>query len=79
MTESLGLPARSADASRALVVDDDQQVRRTLCRVLKAIGISPAEAMVELQRCAGLQFDPDVVAAFQRAFPDVSKLPIEIS
>ncbi len=39
----------------------------------------PDEAMVELQRCAGLQFDPDVVAAFQRAFSDVSKLPIEIS
>jgi putative nucleotidyltransferase with HDIG domain len=38
----------------------------------------PAEAMEELQRCAGLQFDPDVVTAFQRAFPDVSKLPLEI-
>ncbi len=37
----------------------------------------PDEAMAELQRCAGLQFDPDVVTAFQRAFPDVSKLPLE--
>ncbi len=39
----------------------------------------PAVAMEELQRCAGLQFDPDVVTAFLRAFPDSSKLPIEIA
>jgi putative nucleotidyltransferase with HDIG domain len=38
----------------------------------------PAHAMEELQRCAGLQFDPDVVTAFHRAFPDASKLPLEI-
>lgn len=38
----------------------------------------PDEAMEELQRCAGLQFDPDVVAAFQKAFPDLSKLPIDL-
>lgn len=34
-------------------------------------------AMVELERCAGLQFDSDVVVAFQQAFPDVRALPIE--
>jgi len=39
----------------------------------------PSDAMEELQRCAGLQFDPDVVAAFQRAFPDLSKLPVEVA
>ena len=44
MSDFIGLPTRPADASRALVVDDDAQVRRTLCRVLKAIGISPTEA-----------------------------------
>lgn len=33
------------------------------------------EAMEELRRCAGRQFDPDVVAAFERAFPDLDKLP----
>ena len=38
----------------------------------------PGVAMGELQRCAGLQFDPDVVTAFLRAFPDPAKLPIEI-
>jgi putative nucleotidyltransferase with HDIG domain len=35
----------------------------------------PEDAMEELSRCAGLQFDPDVVAAFHRAFPDMKKLP----
>jgi putative two-component system response regulator len=38
----------------------------------------PADAVQELQRCAGSHFDPDVVAAFVRAFPDVSALPISI-
>jgi putative nucleotidyltransferase with HDIG domain len=38
----------------------------------------PAEAVQELQRCAGTHFDPEVVAAFVRAFPDVSALPISI-
>jgi putative nucleotidyltransferase with HDIG domain len=38
----------------------------------------PADAVQELQRCAGTHFDPDVVAAFVRAFPDVSALPISI-
>jgi putative nucleotidyltransferase with HDIG domain len=36
----------------------------------------PADAVQELQRCAGTHFDPEVVAAFARAFPDVSALPI---
>jgi len=38
----------------------------------------PEEAMEELQRCAGLQFDPDVVAAFQRAFPDLTRIPVDV-
>lgn len=38
----------------------------------------PDDAMNELQRFAGVQFDPDVVLAFQRAFPDASKLPISV-
>lgn len=37
---------------------------------------SPADAMDELHRCRKTQFDPDVVEAFQRAFPDLSKLPL---
>jgi len=36
------------------------------------------EAMEELVRFAGVQFDPAVVSAFQKAFPDVEKLPITV-
>jgi response regulator RpfG family c-di-GMP phosphodiesterase len=36
----------------------------------------PEEALAELKRCAGTHFDPDVVEAFLRAFPDPSVLPI---
>jgi HD-GYP domain-containing protein (c-di-GMP phosphodiesterase class II) len=37
---------------------------------------TPAEAMIELDRCAGSHFDPDVVHAFKAAFPDPSVLPL---
>jgi HD-GYP domain-containing protein (c-di-GMP phosphodiesterase class II) len=30
--------------------------------------------MEELTRCAGTQFDAEVVAAFRRAFPDPARL-----
>jgi cyclic di-GMP phosphodiesterase len=36
------------------------------------------EAMQELVRFAGVQFDSDVVVAFQKAFPDMEKLPISV-
>jgi putative nucleotidyltransferase with HDIG domain len=39
----------------------------------------PADAMEELHRCAGIQFDPDVVAAFLKAFPEPSKLPLAVA
>jgi putative nucleotidyltransferase with HDIG domain len=39
---------------------------------------APNEAMHELLRFAGVQFDSDVVAAFQKAFPDLEKLPISV-
>lgn len=35
-----------------------------------------ASAVEELVRCAGPQFDPDVVAAFRRAFPDPARMPL---
>jgi putative two-component system response regulator len=38
----------------------------------------PAEAMEELRRFSGVQFDADVVNAFHKAYPDVSKLPISV-
>ena len=37
-----------------------------------------SEAMEELVRFAGVQFDPAVVSAFRKAFPDVEKLPISV-
>ena len=38
--------------------------------------MAPAVALAEISRFGGLHFDLDVVAAFQRAFPDPGKLPI---
>jgi putative two-component system response regulator len=35
---------------------------------------TPVDAVAELQRCAGTQFDTDVVGAFLRAFPDPTAL-----
>jgi HD-GYP domain-containing protein (c-di-GMP phosphodiesterase class II) len=34
------------------------------------------EAVAELRRCVGWQFDAECVEAFARAYPDVSQLPI---
>ena len=36
---------------------------------------SPKDALAELRRCAGTQFDPAVVAAFERALPQVGSPP----
>jgi response regulator RpfG family c-di-GMP phosphodiesterase len=36
----------------------------------------PEEALEELRRCSGWQFDRECVDAFARAFPDVTRLPI---
>jgi putative two-component system response regulator len=38
---------------------------------------APADAMRELERCSGSQFDPSIVTAFVASFPDPSKLPLE--
>ena len=37
---------------------------------------TPGEAIDELDRCAGTHFDAPIVSAFQRAFPDMERLPI---
>ena len=37
---------------------------------------TPGEAVDELERCAGSHFDAPIVSAFQRAFPDMERLPI---
>ena len=39
---------------------------------------TPVDALEELRRCAGAHFDTEVVDAFQRAFTDVSALPISL-
>ena len=39
---------------------------------------SAGDALHELIRFAGVQFDPDVVNAFTRAFPEVDRLPISV-
>jgi len=39
---------------------------------------SAGDALHELIRFAGVQFDPDVVNAFTRAFPEVERLPISV-
>ena len=39
---------------------------------------TPMEAILELDRCVGSHFDPDVVAAFKQAFPDPSLLPLAV-
>lgn len=38
----------------------------------------PEEAFEELARCVGTHFDPDVVRAFQDAFPNPSLLPLTV-
>lgn len=40
--------------------------------------LAPASAYDELRRCRGLQFDPAVVDAFCKAFPDPARLPIHV-
>jgi response regulator RpfG family c-di-GMP phosphodiesterase len=39
--------------------------------------MSPQWALEEIARCSGKQFDPDVVEAFYRAYPDQESLPID--
>ena len=39
---------------------------------------TPDQAVQELQRCAGTHFDPEVVQAFLRAFPDMAALPLSL-
>jgi putative nucleotidyltransferase with HDIG domain len=67
--EAIPLPARVvslADAFDAM----------TSVRPYRA-AMSPQEALDEINRCIGTQFDAEVVSAFCRAFPDLNGLPID--
>jgi diguanylate cyclase (GGDEF)-like protein/PAS domain S-box-containing protein len=64
LRESTSLPMPSAPRRSVLVVDDDQSVRRSTCRVLADAGYSVVEAKTghEALRCAaGTLFDAAVV------------------
>lgn len=68
--EAIPLPARVvsvADAFDAMTTSRAYRPSRL-----------PDEAMRELERGAGSQFDPAVVAAFQRAFAYAGKLPVTV-
>jgi hypothetical protein len=77
------LGEEASDASEALRIADERMYAQkvdgptsALCDAYDAIvadrpyqsARSSAEAMAELRRCAGTQFDPQVVAAFAAAF-----------
>lgn len=67
--EAIPLPARIvsvADAFDAMTTNRAYRETRT-----------PAEALKEIERHAGTQFDPEVVGAFQRGFRDLHRLPIQ--
>jgi diguanylate cyclase (GGDEF)-like protein len=67
-TERIPLEARIlavADAYEAMVADRPYRS-----------GMAPADARAELERCAGGQFDPDVVRAFLEALDARSGMPV---
>ncbi len=69
--DGLAGPAIPAAARIVAVVDAfDAMTTNRAYRPVRA----PLDAMEELTRCAGAQFDPEVVAAFRRAFPDPARL-----
>ena len=73
-----GLKGESIPMVARLVAVVDAFDAMTTNRAYRA-SRQPEEAMEELHRCAGIQFDPDVVTAFLKAFPDSSRLPVEIA
>jgi putative nucleotidyltransferase with HDIG domain len=72
-----GLAGTQIPAEARIVAVVDAFDAMTTNRAYRA-SRTPEDAMHELQRCAGTHFDPDVVNAFTRAFPDPAALPISI-
>lgn len=68
--ESIPMVARVVavvDAFDAMTTDRSYRAQR-----------GAGDAIAELIKFAGQQFDPDVVSAFRKAFPEVEKLPITV-
>lgn len=68
-----GLTGDAIPAAARIVAVVDAFDAMTTNRVYRPV-LLPRDAMDELSRCAGSQFDPEVVAAFRRAFPDPARL-----
>ncbi len=72
-----GLQGEAIPLVARLVAVADAFDAMTTSRAYRA-SRTPLEAMEELERCAGQHFDPPVVSAFQRAFPDMDRLPLAV-
>jgi putative nucleotidyltransferase with HDIG domain len=72
-----GLKGEEIPREARLVAVVDAFDAMTTTRAYRA-SRTPEEAMDELCRCAGMQFDPEAVAAFQVAFPDRAALPLPV-
>jgi HD-GYP domain-containing protein (c-di-GMP phosphodiesterase class II) len=59
-----GTPAADVALGARIIAVADAFDAMTRSRVFRT-AVSPAEALAELERCAGTQFDPAVVAAFK--------------
>lgn len=72
-----GLRGEAIPAEARLVAVVDAFDAMTTNRAYRE-SLQPADAFDELRRCTGLQFDPAVVRAFFSAFPDPTRLPINV-
>jgi response regulator RpfG family c-di-GMP phosphodiesterase len=70
-----GLAGESIPFEARIVMVADAFDAMTTSRAYRAPR-TPADAMDELLRCRGTHFDPQVVEAFARAFPDTAALPL---
>ncbi len=68
-----GLAGQAIPAAARIVAVVDAFDAMTTNRAYRPVR-PPLDAMEELTRCAGTQFDAEVVAAFRRAFPDPARL-----
>jgi HD-GYP domain-containing protein (c-di-GMP phosphodiesterase class II) len=70
-----GTPGQSIPAEARIVAVVDAFDAMTTNRAYRPPR-SPTEAMDELRACARTHFDPEVVSAFERAFSDLTVLPL---